>query len=275
MDWTNALTGAIGALGGGIATVAVAYLKRRGDRDKAGLDHDEKVSPMLMKRIEALEQREQERSKELAATAEEIGQYKALIKTCEERHKDRDELDASRDEEALRRRNEVATLIVVNQELTDEVERLSGGHSTPKLDAARAALHRATAPPSPTGCTILLVDDQVATLSSMARSLETLGHRVIPVTSMALAMNVITSGRDHVDVILSDVMMPGRTGIDLLKRMRELRSRVPVILYTGDPTQVPEGTAVEVLTKPVDRETLRRAIAGALDDTSRFKLPGR
>ena len=66
-------------------------------------------------------------------------------------------------------------------------------------------------------------------------------------------------------LILSDINMPGMTGLEMLPRVRELRPTVPVIMITayGDPEtkrKAIEGGATGLLTKPIDFTLLREEI---------------
>src|SRR6266480_4053077 len=70
-------------------------------------------------------------------------------------------------------------------------------------------------------------------------------------------------------LILSDINMPGMTGLELLPKVRELRPDVPVIMVTayGDPQtrqKAVDKGAAGFLTKPVDFEILRQEIANRL-----------
>jgi CheY-like chemotaxis protein len=66
-------------------------------------------------------------------------------------------------------------------------------------------------------------------------------------------------------LILSDINMPGMTGLEMLPKMKEIRPDVPVIMITayGDPEterKAIEGGAESLLTKPIDFALLREAI---------------
>jgi DNA-binding NtrC family response regulator len=66
----------------------------------------------------------------------------------------------------------------------------------------------------------------------------------------------------HPDIVLSDVMMPGTSGIDLLKSLHAEDSSRPVILMTGYSTadmaaQAIKDGALELLTKPLDYRKLK------------------
>jgi CheY-like chemotaxis protein len=80
----------------------------------------------------------------------------------------------------------------------------------------------------------------------------------------ALARVADASARSLI-LILSDINMPGMTGLDMLPKLKEMRPDVPVIMITayGDDRtrqQAIEKGAVGLLTKPVDFALLRREI---------------
>ena len=70
-------------------------------------------------------------------------------------------------------------------------------------------------------------------------------------------------------LILSDINMPGMTGLEMLPKVREMRPDVPIIMITayGDPEtrrKVIEGGATGLLTKPIDFTVLRSEIDSRL-----------
>src|SRR4030088_889191 len=74
-------------------------------------------------------------------------------------------------------------------------------------------------------------------------------------------------------LILSDINMPGMTGLEMLPKVRELRPDVPVIMITayGDPEtkrKAIEGGASGLLTKPIDFTVLREEIDTRLQQAS-------
>jgi CheY-like chemotaxis protein len=75
-------------------------------------------------------------------------------------------------------------------------------------------------------------------------------------------------------LILSDINMPGMTGLEMLPKVRELRPDVPVIMITayGDPEtkrKAIEGGAEGLLTKPIDFALLREEIDKRLERAAR------
>ena len=74
-------------------------------------------------------------------------------------------------------------------------------------------------------------------------------------------------------LILSDINMPGMTGLEMLPKVREMRPEVPIIMITayGDPEtrrKATEGGATGLLTKPIDFTLLREEIDRRLDQAS-------
>ena len=74
-------------------------------------------------------------------------------------------------------------------------------------------------------------------------------------------------------LILSDINMPGMTGLEMLPKVREVRPEVPIIMITayGDPEtkrKAIEGGATGLLTKPIDFTLLRAEIDARLDQVN-------
>ena len=74
-------------------------------------------------------------------------------------------------------------------------------------------------------------------------------------------------------LILSDINMPGMTGLEMLPKMKEMRPEVPIIMITayGDPEtkrKAIEGGATGLLTKPIDFTLLREEIDARLDQVN-------
>ena len=74
-------------------------------------------------------------------------------------------------------------------------------------------------------------------------------------------------------LILSDINMPGMTGLEMLPKLKEMRPDVPIIMITayGDPEtrrKAMEGGATGLLTKPIDFTLLREEIDARLDEVN-------
>lgn len=79
--------------------------------------------------------------------------------------------------------------------------------------------------------TILIVDDDPSVLESSSSLLKECGYSVISCESAKDAMAKLQKNR--VDVVLTDIRMPGVSGIELLEEIRSLNPGIPVILMTA------------------------------------------
>jgi CheY-like chemotaxis protein len=79
--------------------------------------------------------------------------------------------------------------------------------------------------------TILCVDDHEQSLSIRKLILETRGYRVIACTGGEQALVAFNNG--GVDLVLTDLIMPGMSGNDLVERIKQLSPATPVILFSG------------------------------------------
>ncbi len=79
--------------------------------------------------------------------------------------------------------------------------------------------------------TILCVDDNEQSLSIRKVMLETRGYRVITALGAAAALDVFRQG--GVDLVLSDLIMPGMDGQKLVEEIKNLSPQTPAILFSG------------------------------------------
>ena len=113
---------------------------------------------------------------------------------------------------------------------------------------------------------ILLVDDDPAVLRVIQWRLERSGHLVVPCVSGSAALEAL--GTQAFDVMLSDIQMPGISGLKLLRAVREHDLDLPVVLVTGNPGVTSAAEAVEYgafryLIKPVPFEELNAVVERA------------
>ncbi|MFZ5478845.1 MAG: EAL domain-containing protein [Myxococcota bacterium] len=118
----------------------------------------------------------------------------------------------------------------------------------------------------PTG-RVLVADDEPAVLRTVAKVLRAAGNDVCETADGDAAVASIS--REPFDAILTDISMPGVTGIDLLRMIRERDLDVPVLLMTGEPRLETAIRAVELgaagyLVKPFQNEALVDAVQRAL-----------
>ncbi len=115
--------------------------------------------------------------------------------------------------------------------------------------------------------TLLLVDDDDNILSSLRRLLRGEGYQILFAHGAMEGLKLLAE--THVDVILSDQRMPGMTGVEFLRRAKELvPDTVRMVLSGFTDLQsvidaVNEGAIYQFLTKPWDDEKLRNRIADA------------
>jgi eukaryotic-like serine/threonine-protein kinase len=110
---------------------------------------------------------------------------------------------------------------------------------------------------------VLLVDDEPAVRRAIARLLRAKGHTVVECESGEAAVELV--GTRPFDVVLSDIDMPGLSGIELLGLLRQRQIPIPVVLMTGAPTidtavKAVEHGAFKYLMKPVDPDALLETV---------------
>jgi EAL domain-containing protein (putative c-di-GMP-specific phosphodiesterase class I) len=132
------------------------------------------------------------------------------------------------------------------------------------------------APIAATPTKVLLVDDDDAVRNAFSRVLQSRGYQVFPCRSGSEALERLSAG--GYDAMVSDVRMPGMSGLKLLRAVREHDLDLPVILVTGNPdlgsaTEAVEYGACQYLIKPVANERLGAAIerAAAIGRMARVK----
>ena len=79
--------------------------------------------------------------------------------------------------------------------------------------------------------TILCVDDNEQSLSIRKVMLETRGYRVVTCTNSEDALKVFDQG--GIDLVLSDLVMPGVDGAELIARIKKVSPTTPAILFSG------------------------------------------
>jgi diguanylate cyclase (GGDEF)-like protein len=108
-----------------------------------------------------------------------------------------------------------------------------------------------------TPATLLIVDDEAMNRDALSRRLTRTGYTVLTAGNGADALALVNSHR--VDAVLLDVMMPGMSGLDTLRHLREARSvsDLPVIMVTArdgsdDVVEALDLGANDYVTKPID-----------------------
>jgi len=126
-----------------------------------------------------------------------------------------------------------------------------------------------SAPPRATAAgkrSVLVVDDEAPICRALDRVLRGAGFAVTTATDPMQALDAIM--HEPFDVVLSDVMMPKMSGVDLLRVLRTYDLDVPVILMTGNPTvetavEAVQLGALQYLPKPTPNDVVVAAVERA------------
>jgi CheY-like chemotaxis protein len=132
----------------------------------------------------------------------------------------------------------------------------------------------AAAPPVKTRGTILVVEDEDAVREFVRLVLEQAGYSVIPAANPDRALELYRANPDRIDLVLTDVVMPARSGPELAAELVRLRAGVRVVFmsgYTGGinthPAELPPGTPF--LEKPFSLDRLLHVVAEAVQSPAR------
>jgi two-component system, cell cycle response regulator CpdR len=120
----------------------------------------------------------------------------------------------------------------------------------------------------PTSRPILVVDDDPTVLGFVERALHTHGFDVLAAPGGKQALRTVFGTSPGPDVLISDIEMPGMSGIELAARLMAARPGLRVILMSGSPGSVAlarerPGLVSAVLAKPFTVEELIAAVAAA------------
>ena len=115
---------------------------------------------------------------------------------------------------------------------------------------------------------IMVVDDEKSIRKTFEYFLKNDGHEVYLAEDTNTAKNI--SLVQDLDLVITDIIMPKSTGIELLKEIKSKKPDIPVIIMTGEPTVETAKEAVkrdahDYLIKPVSKGNLLKATAYALE----------
>ncbi|PPQ17295.1 DNA-binding response regulator [Bradyrhizobium sp. AC87j1] len=118
------------------------------------------------------------------------------------------------------------------------------------------------------GRRILVIDDDAAMRDSLAFLLDVNGFYVATYEAATAFLNDVASG--PVDCIVSDIRMPGMSGLELVSKVKANRVNCPVVLITGHgdvslAVEAMKAGAVDFIDKPFVEDVLLRAINSALE----------
>ena len=161
-------------------------------------------------------------------------------------------------------------------EITSEVGQGTTVHIyLPRVrDSQKTDKTAPAARPSPSGEgteTILVVEDNAGMRQTAVTQLTSLGYRVMEAQNGGVALAILTNGEAHIDLLFSDIVMPGNLdGHGLAKLALELRPDIKILLTSGFPGEASHdddhsATALSLLHKPYRILDLVMAIRAALD----------
>lgn len=125
-------------------------------------------------------------------------------------------------------------------------------------------------PTTPDGVTLLVVDDDAAVLRVACRVLERAGYAVLPASGSRDALDRAHEAHDSLDLLVTDVVMPGASGRELAEAIRRKNPKLPVLYmsaFTEDEAIV-EGVReddVHFLPKPFTPRELVDAVESILE----------
>jgi CheY-like chemotaxis protein len=117
---------------------------------------------------------------------------------------------------------------------------------------------------------ILFVEDEDLLASALTRQLEGFGYTVVRCADGLEALAAFTACPDGFDLVMTDLTMPGMTGTELARRIRDTRPDIPVLLCTGyadmlRPEEAAELGVTRILAKPFVKAEVATLVRHVLD----------
>jgi CheY-like chemotaxis protein len=132
-------------------------------------------------------------------------------------------------------------------------------------DAAEAPLDQMAVLGAEEGETVLVVDDEAAVRMLVSETLEDLGYAAIEAAESKAALRVLESDA-HIDLLITDVGLPGLNGRQIADAARLLRPRLKVLFMTGYAHNAAVGNSdaldegMKIITKPFALDALAKKI---------------
>jgi DNA-binding NtrC family response regulator len=126
--------------------------------------------------------------------------------------------------------------------------------------------------------TILVVEDDDPLRDLTVRILQEAGYRVVHAKNAESALDIVKVSESGIDLLLTDVIMPGKSGVELLDQAKVICPRLHSLFmsgYTGDVVALRGGLLPEAafLVKPFTRRALLKKVQSALQiDTAKQQI---
>ena len=111
---------------------------------------------------------------------------------------------------------------------------------------------------------ILLVDDEQQVRDALAKILKGGGYQVIAAPGGEDALRLFKDDEERVELVITDIVMPGMSGIALGKTLNDIAPKLPVLFITGFADMRLEGTHTALLQKPFSAQQLLGKVASML-----------
>lgn len=122
-----------------------------------------------------------------------------------------------------------------------------------------------SAPIDHPGARLLVVEDDESVGEMLYEVLQRMGFEVTWEIDAPTALQMALVDIRAYDLVLTDLQMPGLSGIELTQRLKAAHPHIPVILYSGQADYIPKDNMfTDILTKPISPDRLRDSIADAL-----------
>lgn len=138
--------------------------------------------------------------------------------------------------------------------------------TAPSVDARRTAI--ATTDADGERSRVLLVEDEEPVRSLTTLILERAGYDVMAAATGEEALEIFETATEPIDLVLTDIVMPGMSGPEMLVRMTRLRA-VPGLLISGYPDHgeiAGPGASMRLIPKPFTADELTRAVRETLEE---------
>jgi PAS domain S-box-containing protein/putative nucleotidyltransferase with HDIG domain len=114
---------------------------------------------------------------------------------------------------------------------------------------------------------VLIVDDELSIRDTLSEFVREEGHGVLTAEDAGTALEIVCT--ESPDVVVTDIILPRVTGVELLRQVHETAPDVQVIMITGEPTAETAAEAVRLgafdyLSKPILRDGFKSSLASAL-----------